>query len=111
MAGIDKHKWSWAMKYDKNHFDKHGFVRPQGTSVDVDTINLYYINQRAMLNQLEKKNGKLYFEFDGKILAVGNLSVPVVIRASAWSKGVEAKVKTAGGELVKLGKAAAKPAA
>jgi large subunit ribosomal protein L15 len=100
MGGIDKHKWSWAMNTDKDYFSKHGFARPNRKKVKA--VNLYEINQRALLKKLEKKGDKFVFEFDGKVLATGSVSVPLSIRAASWSKNVERKLKESGGEISKL---------
>lgn len=102
MAGIDKHKWSWAMKNEPDYFGKTRFVRPQGTKRVVEKVNLYQINQKALKNLLEKKNGKLVFQFNGKILASGEISVPVEVHAQSWSKNVEEKLKAAGGSISKM---------
>lgn len=101
MGGIDKHKWSWAMNTDKDYYSKHGFTRPNRKKVKA--VNLYEVNQRALLKKLEKKGDKYLFEFDGKILATGNVTVPLSIKASSWSKNVEKKLKDSGGEISKLG--------
>src|SRR5512136_1418028 len=69
MAGICKHKGTWASKYAPKYFGKYGFVRPTGK--DVKVAHLYEINQKAVSNQLEKRGGKYHFDFDGKILATG----------------------------------------
>lgn len=100
MAGIDKHKWSWAAKNDKEYFGKFGFVRPNKKVVKV--AHLYKINQDALLDRLEKKGGKYYFEFKGKVLATGAVTVPILIKAECWSKSTEEKLKAAGGEISKL---------
>jgi large subunit ribosomal protein L15 len=102
MAGIDKHKWSWAMKNEPDYFGKNRFVRPQGTQRVVEKINLYEINQKALKNTLEKKNGKAVFTFEGKILGSGVISVPVEIHAHSWSKSVEEKLKAVGGSISKI---------
>ena len=100
MAGIDKHKWTWAQVYDKDHFDKHGFVPP--TTKVVKTTYLYELEQGARANKLEKKGAKFYFEFKGKVLANGSITHPVSIKAYAWSRNVEEKLKAAGGDITKL---------
>jgi large subunit ribosomal protein L15 len=100
MAGICKHKGSWASKYAKDYFGKSGFVRPVHETIDV--INLYEINQKAVTNQLEKKGGKYHFDFNGKVLATGVVTVPLSIHASCWSKNVEKKLSESGGEISKL---------
>lgn len=100
MGGIDKHKWSWAMNVDKDYYSKHGFHRPNKT--EVDRVNLYEINQLAVLNKLEKKGDKYVFQFQGKVLATGSVTVPLSIKAVAWSKNVERKLKETGGEISQL---------
>lgn len=100
MAGICKHKGTWAAKYAPGYFGKTGFTRPVGK--DVEVINLYEINQRAVLDQLENKAGKYHFDFQGKVLASGSVTMPLVIRASAWSKNVEKKLGAAGGQISAL---------
>jgi len=101
MAGIDKHKWSWAMNNAPNYFGKHGFTRPNAVK-KAPVVHLYEINQKAVLNKLEKKGGKFHFEFKGKVLATGSVTVPLSIKAGSWSKNVEKKVGDAGGEISKL---------
>jgi len=102
MAGVDKHKWSWAVVNVRGcYFGKTGFVRPSGGK-DAKVAHLYDINQKAMLNQLEKKEGKFVFEFDGKILATGSVTLPLAIRAASWSRNVEEKLKAAGGTISQL---------
>jgi len=97
MAGIDKHKWSWAMKNAPNYFGKFGFTRPAEVQKEVKVAHLYDVNQMALLKKLEQKDGKYHFDFDGKILATGKVTMPLSIRASAWSRNVEEKLKAAGG--------------
>ena len=101
MAGVDKHKWSWAVKhFGPNYFGKGGFVRPN--SRKEATVNLYEINQKAVANQLEKKSGKFHFDFEGKVLGSGQVTLPIVVRARAWSKNVEKKLGEQGGAISKL---------
>lgn len=100
-SGLCKHKNSWAAKYAPDYFGKTGFVRPV-RSACVKVAHLYDINQKALSNKLEKKGGKYHYDFDGKILATGSVTVPLVIRAASWSKNVEKKLGGAGGEISRL---------
>lgn len=102
MGGIDKHKWSWAMKYIPDYFGRVGFARPVHTKKTYAVLNLFDINQRALADKLEKKGGKYHFDFEGKVLGTGNVTVPLVIRAHSWSKNVEKKLGGAGGAISKL---------
>lgn len=102
MAGICKHKWSWATKNDPEYYGAHGFVNP--TKKTAKVVHLYEINRRAVLDKLKKKEGKYQFEFKGKVLATGNVTLPLSIKALAWSKNVEKKLGESGGEISKLEK-------
>lgn len=99
MAGIDKHKWSLAMNTDKDYFSKCGFSNPNRKKVDV--IHLYEINQQALCEKLTKKGDKYEFEFKGKVLATGKVTVPLSIKAGSWSKNVEKKLSETGGDISK----------
>jgi large subunit ribosomal protein L15 len=103
MAGIDKHKWSWAMVNAPNYFGKYGFKRPHGAvRKRMPVIHLFDINQQALNNRLEKKEGRFHIDFKGKVLATGNVTVPLSVRAEAWSRNVEKKIMDAGGQIAKL---------
>lgn len=100
MAGIDKHKWSYAMNTDKDYFSKCGFSNPNRKEVPV--VHLYEINQQALLENLKKSGDKYVFEFNGKVLATGKVTVPLSIKAGSWSKNVEKKLSETGGDISKM---------
>lgn len=113
MAGMCKHKATWATVYAPGYFGKHGFVRPN--KVRMDVVHLFDIDRQALLGKLEKKEGKFVFVFDGKVLGTGKVTHPLKITALAWSKSVEEKLKAVGGEITnsspaKPAKAPNKPA-
>jgi len=103
-AGLCKHKGTYLTAKDKDYFGRsaRGFVNPV-KKPRTDVSHLYDINQRAITGKLEKKGEKYVFEFKGKILATGSITVPLSIKALGWSKRTEEKVKAAGGEISKLG--------
>ncbi|MFH1393884.1 MAG: uL15 family ribosomal protein [Candidatus Micrarchaeota archaeon] len=101
-AGICKHKGTWAAKYAPGYFGKHGFANPNSKSL-IKVAHLFDINRRAILGKLEKSGDKFVFQFKGKVLATGNVTVPLLIKANAWSKRTEEKVKAAGGDISNLG--------
>lgn len=101
-AGMCKHKNSWTAKNAPDYFGKHGFTRPVRKIVKV--THLYDINQKALVGKLEKKGDKYHFDFKGKVLATGRVTVPLVVRATSWSKSVEKKLGDAGGQISKLEK-------
>jgi len=99
-AGRCKHKGSWVANNDKDYFGKCGFDSFNRKNVDV--INLYEINQMAVLEKLDKKDGKYHYEFKGKVLATGKVTVPLSIKAESWSKSVEKKLGELKGDISKL---------
>lgn len=101
-AGRCKHKASWVATYQKDYFGKHGFFN-QSAPARLQSIQLFEINRKAVLGKLDKTSGKFVFEFNGKILATGEVSVPLFVKAKSWTKRVEQKIKEAGGEIVTLG--------
>jgi large subunit ribosomal protein L15 len=103
-AGMCKHKGTWAVKYAPGYFGKHGFANP--THKDIPVANLYSINHDAMLGKLEKKGNQHYFEFKGKVLATGKVTMPLLIKAVSWSKRVEEKLKAMGGSIENFGEKA-----
>lgn len=101
-GGMCKHKNSWITKNVPDYFGKHGFTRPVGKETKV--THLYDINQKALTGKLEKKGDRFLFDFKGKVLATGKVTVPLEIRAVSWSKSVEKKLADTGGQISELGK-------
>ncbi|MFH1095783.1 MAG: uL15m family ribosomal protein [Candidatus Micrarchaeota archaeon] len=98
-AGMHKHRFSYITTYERDWMTfggRKGFVPP--TQKRMSAINLYDIDNLAKANKLQSKDGKLLFEFDGKILGSGSLSQPVtVIALSASEKAIE-RIGAAGGK-------------
>jgi len=46
-AGMHKHRWSYITAYEPDFYGVHGFARPKSQVEEVESINLYEINQRA----------------------------------------------------------------
>lgn len=94
-AGMHKHRFTYITAYEPDYFGVHGFASVR--KVKVKTVNLFEIEQLAVSGKLEKKGGKDYFEFEGKVLGSGTISKPVSVKAASFSKGVIEKIKAAGG--------------
>lgn len=98
-AGLKKHRKTWVIKYDPDHFGRHGFTSLHKRGKE---LNLYEIENLIKKDELEKKEGKYTYEFNGKILGTGEISIPVTIKALSWSKRAEEKVKKVGGEILAI---------
>ncbi|MCX8175066.1 MAG: 50S ribosomal protein L15 [Candidatus Micrarchaeota archaeon] len=94
-AGMHKHRFTYITAYEPDFFGVHGFSPVRRKRMR--TINLWEIEQLARKGKLEVREGKPYFEFDGKVLGCGSISTPVCIKALAFSSGAKAKIEKAGG--------------
>jgi large subunit ribosomal protein L15 len=97
-AGMHKHKWSYTVKYEPNHFGKYGFKRPVAVAKKVSAINLWQLDEIAKKkNKKEIDVGQLGFK---KVLGSGEVSQPLIVRAKYFSKTAVKKLEQAGGKVV-----------
>jgi len=99
-AGMHKQRWTYIVRYEPDFFGVHGFSRPNAKKSE--TINIFEINNLAKLDKLAKAEGKMHFEFAGKVLGSGNLEFPVIVKAQIASDSAVKKIKAAGGEFQKI---------
>lgn len=106
-AGLGKHKKLYMLKYDREHFGRRGFKRPQCV-VSANRV----INIKEMLEQLDsyvsleiaKKDGKSY-TVDltkagiDKLLGTGDIDIPVKVTVSQISAQARAKIEASGGSV------------
>ena len=109
-AGGHKHKYSYIVKYEPEHFGKRGFKRPAAVLGKLKAINLDDLN-RLLPQLLEQKAAekvedkikvnlpKIGYE---KILGSGKISLPLIVEAKAFSKQAIKKIEDAGGKAVKV---------
>ncbi|VVB73189.1 50S ribosomal protein L15 [uncultured archaeon] len=97
-AGSHKHRWAWILKYEPEHFGRHGFVN-RNASPKLDATNISAIESQALGGKLKKEGGMLAFDFNGKILGAGNITMPVHVKAKAFSESAKAKIEKAGGKI------------
>lgn len=96
-VGAAKHKWTWTVVYARDRIGKTGFKpwkRKTYEEIDLDRISVM---------AKEKGEEKPMIELRGyKVLSSGMLSKPAVIKAAAFSKKAEEKIKQSGGEVLKF---------
>jgi|YelNatPaOPRAMG01_1025707.scaffolds.fasta_scaffold05929_12 large subunit ribosomal protein L15 len=103
-AGMHKHKWSYAVKYEPEHFGKEGFARPK----KVKTINLSELEKilpKLIEKKLVEKEGemiKINLKKIGynKLLGAGSVSKPLIVEAEAFSQSAIKKLEAAGGKAI-----------
>ncbi|MGD0510709.1 MAG: uL15m family ribosomal protein [Candidatus Micrarchaeaceae archaeon] len=95
--GGKKHKWTWVTAKAPETIRTIGFKpwRPRKPK----EINLRIINELV----IKSKEAKATIELKNyKVLSNGSLSKPAIIRASSFSKSALEKIKSAGGEAIKI---------
>lgn len=100
-AGMHKQRFSYVTRYERDwmaHGGHFGFS-PQHPSPKMPALNVYEIDQLALKGKLEKREGKYFLDFAGKILGAGSIGVPVTVKALAFSEGAAEKIKKAGGSI------------
>ena len=111
-AGLMKHKWTWTVKYDPDHFGKPKYITP-GAIVVGRWMNVGELDSLAeRLGKLEEAVGSsrkeeaesvsldlqsLGFE---KLLGSGQVKSEYRIKVSTFSSLAREKVQKAGGEIV-----------
>lgn len=94
-AGLMKHKKSWMVKFDPDHFGKKGFFS-MGRK-NVKAINL------KQVDELARQTGKIEIDIAeygyNKLLSTGKLTHKIRIKAQSYSKKTKEKVKEMGGTL------------
>jgi large subunit ribosomal protein L15 len=98
-AGMHKHKWSYTVKYDPDHFGSHGFSRSFAKDKRPRSINL------RDLDTIAKKTGKKDIDLAelgyDKVLGTGKLSGALNIKAKLFSKKALEKIESMGGKAIK----------
>lgn len=100
-AGMHKQRFSYITVYERDWMANGGHMGfHNARSTTYKTLNVYEIDQLVQKGKIEKKEGKYSFEFDGKILGSGKITVPVTVKALSFSSGAIAKIKKAGGTTI-----------
>jgi len=110
MAGLHKHKWSYTVKYDPEHFGKTGFKRPSAAVKEIKAINLKDLDRRAeqLLKEkvAQKEEDKIKINVLNlgyqKVLGSGRLTKPLIIEAKIFSKSAIKKIEKVGGKAIKI---------
>lgn len=109
-AGGHKHKYSYVVKYEPEHFGKRGFKRPGSAHEESKIVNLDDLNKwlPQLLGQkvAEKVEDKIKINLTKigyeKLLGSGEISMPLIVEAKAFSKLAIKKLEEAGGKAVKV---------
>ncbi len=98
-AGLHKHKWSWMIKYEPDHFGRDDF-RPPGYPEVKRWLNV------GDLERLATGVGKEPVELDlttmgvDKLLGSGIVERAYSIKVSSFTKRAQSKIEGAGGKIL-----------
>jgi large subunit ribosomal protein L15 len=95
-AGLHKHKWSWMLKYDPDHFGRDPFRPPSYHDKPTTWVNV------GNLDDLAKGKKALDLASIGvrKILGSGTVSGAYEVKVESFTKRAQAKIEAAGGKVV-----------
>ncbi len=107
-AGVHKHELMRTLKYDRDHWGRHGFKRPQKMVYAPITINvgeiegkLDFLRDKGYAEELDGKM-TVYLSRMGvdKVLGNGQVGQPMDVVVNQCSVQAKAKVEAAGGSVV-----------
>jgi large subunit ribosomal protein L15 len=93
-AGLHKHKWSWLIKYDPDHFGRDPF-RPPGHAKPTTWANVGDLDTLAKGNSVDLTSMGIQ-----KLLGSGTVREPYEVKVSFFTKRAQAKIEAAGGKIV-----------
>lgn len=109
-TGLSRHKKGWMLKYDPEHYGKHGFKRHYSLVEEMKTLNLRELDR--MVDKLkeqkmvEEENGmtKVVLSKIGynKLLGAGKITKPLIVEGKYFSKSAVKKLEELGGKAVKI---------
>jgi large subunit ribosomal protein L15 len=103
-AGMHKHKWSYTVKYAKNHFGKKGFTRPKSTVNIKNVINIGDIESLLFNREVKFVDNKIFIDLESlgydKLLGSGQITRPVIIKVKEATKKAQEKVIKSGGKVL-----------
>ncbi|MCL1978838.1 MAG: 50S ribosomal protein L15 [Methanomassiliicoccaceae archaeon] len=106
-AGLSKTGKMYMLRYDRDHFGRHGFKRPQCTVQANSTINVSELAENADrfvsmgygVKEGDMYNINLTDAGIDKLLGNGNIDMPVKVTVSQVSAKAREKIAAAGGSI------------
>ncbi len=95
-AGLHKHKWSWLILNDPDHFGRDPFRPPSFYQKPSRMVNVGDLDTIA--------NGKAELDLEslgiGKLLGAGTVAGSYHVKVGSFTKRAQAKIEAAGGKIV-----------
>jgi len=99
-AGMHKHKWSYTVKYEPDHFGKKGFKPPKRKKFK--TINLKELDRMIKEGIIKGEKVNLLELGYEKLLGNGKITIPITIETKYASRKAVEKIEKIGGKVIKI---------
>ncbi|MEM1551270.1 MAG: uL15 family ribosomal protein [Candidatus Bathyarchaeia archaeon] len=103
-AGRHKHGWTYVIKYEPEYFGKKGFTSPKSLRREEKVINVGELGEIAEKYGGKTEEGKILLDLEGlgytKLLGVGKVTQPLVVKVASCSKSAAEKIEEAGGRVI-----------
>ena len=107
-AGLHKHRWTYVIKYEPDYFEKRGFISQKAISTKTNVINVGELDELAHQLTAEKKLGrkqkKIFLDLGklgyDKLLGLGKITEPMLVKVVAHSEAAAKKIEEAGGQIL-----------
>ncbi|MEM2249206.1 MAG: uL15 family ribosomal protein [Candidatus Bathyarchaeia archaeon] len=103
-AGRHKHGWTYVIKYEPEYFGKKGFTSPKSLRREEKVINVGELEEIAEKYGGKTEEGKILLDLEGlgytKLLGVGKVTQPLVVKVASCSKSAAEKIEEAGGRVI-----------
>lgn len=108
-AGLHKHRWTYVIKYEPDYFEKRGFTSQKAISRKTNVINVGELDELtrkiAAEKKLERKQKKIFLDLDklgyDKLLGMGKITKPMLVKVVDHSEAAAKKIEEAGGQILK----------
>ena len=106
LAGMHKHKWSYTVKYDSDHFGKDKFVKPAKNLKAINVGDLEKLIDHLGKDQKSEEKGMIKVNLEkvgyDKLLGSGHLKRSIIVEARYFSKNAQEKITKAGGRIEQI---------
>jgi len=107
-AGRHKDGWTYVIKHEPDYFEKKGFTSQKSLREKINAINVgeldELVDELAAERKLERKGKKIFLDLDklgyDKLLGMGKITKPLMVKVSSYSEGAAKKIEEVGGKIL-----------
>lgn len=104
-TGGHKHKWTYIVKFDPDHFGKHGFYHPHAEIKSMNVGELDQLIHTLLLDgAIKEKNDGIFIDLDSqgvdKLLGSGRVDKQLIVKVKAFSSSANKKITEAKGKIL-----------